>query len=161
MSRNPEPAFPRTLMALAVGSASLMAGLVWLAMPPAPTGQMSADKMSTRVSHLKAGAPIVSVKVPADLSADAKSGATVFAENCASCHGADGAGLNGVAPPLIHKIYEPSHHGDRAFYSAAANGVRAHHWRFGDMPAIGTVSQNDMGDVITYIREIQKANGIK
>jgi len=161
MPRKPEPAFPTTLVTLAAGCAAMLTGLVWLAMPPAPTGQMSADKMSTRVSQLEVGAPIVSVKVPSDLSLEAKAGVAVFEENCASCHGADGAGQNGVAPPLIHKIYEPSHHGDRAFYSAAANGVRTHHWPFGDMPAIETVSQDDVRKVIAYIREIQKANGIE
>jgi mono/diheme cytochrome c family protein len=32
----------------------------------------------------------------------AASGATVFAANCASCHGATGAGVPGVFPPLVH-----------------------------------------------------------
>ena len=47
---------------------------------------------------------------------------------------ANAAGQNGVAPPLVHKLYEPGHHSDMAFIMAAKNGVRSHHWRFGNMP---------------------------
>ena len=46
-----------------------------------------------------------------------------FKINCFSCHGANAAGVNGSGPPLVHKTYEPSHHGDTAFYNAAFNGV--------------------------------------
>ena len=66
----------------------------------------------------------------------------------------------GVAPPLIHKIYEPSHHADEAFQRAAANGVLAHHWSFGDMPAQPQVTRADMASIIAYVREVQRANGI-
>jgi cytochrome c2 len=160
MPKDTEEKFSTTLVGFAVGSAALLAGLVWLALPSAPSDQMTADKMSTKVSHLEDGAAIVSVTVPGNMSEAAISGKKVFEENCVSCHGDDASGRNGLAPPLIHKIYEPSHHGDRAFYSAAANGVRGHHWRFGDMPAIEGVTQDDVRKVIAYIRELQRANGI-
>ncbi len=39
-------------------------------------------------------------------------------------------------PRLVHKIYEPNHHADFAFQRAAAQGVKAHHWKFGNMPKI-------------------------
>ena len=71
---------------------------------------------------------MVVVNVPADLSAKAMSGKVAFDLKCAACHGGNGAGQDGVAPPLIHKIYEPSHHGDEAFQRAAKLGVRSHHW---------------------------------
>ena len=47
-------------------------------------------------------------------------------------------------PPLVHKIYEPSHHADFAFQRAAAQGVRAHHWKFGNMPKIESVTPDDV-----------------
>lgn len=40
------------------------------------------------------------------------------------------AGKHGLAPPLVHRIYEPDHHGDRAFLSTVQNGVQSHHWDF-------------------------------
>ncbi len=106
-------------------------------------------------------APMVEVMLPAELSAQAVLGETYYTAVCASCHGANAAGQNGVAPPLIHRIYEPSHHGDMAFVLAARNGVRAHHWKFGNMPPVEQpLTDAEIGAIITYVREIQRANGI-
>jgi hypothetical protein len=63
-------------------------------------------------------------------------------------------------PPLIHKIYEPNHHGDLAFQRAVRQGSRAHHWRFGDMPPQPQVTDADVSVIVKFIREIQRANGI-
>lgn len=89
----------------------------------------------------------------------AAQGGELFAANCALCHGPHASGSEN-GPPLVHKIYEPSHHGDGSFYMAAANGVRAHHWRFGAMPKIETVDKDDVTKIIAYVRELQRANGI-
>lgn len=106
------------------------------------------------------GAPMVSVMLPNTLSPAATIGKRAFDVVCADCHGENAAGKMGFAPPLIHKIYEPSHHGDMAFQMAAANGVRAHHWKFGDMPPQPEVTRADVSSIIAYIREVQRANGI-
>lgn len=61
-------------------------------------------------------------------------------------------------PPLLHKIYEPSHHGDAAFQLAAKNGVRAHHWPFGDMaPVSREVTPDDVAHITAYVRMEQKS----
>lgn len=104
-------------------------------------------------------APIVNVTVP-ELSAAALSGKTAYEVNCAACHGRNAAGQDGVAPPLVHRIYEPSHHGDASFVLAVRNGVRAHHWRFGNMPPVEGVSDEEINSIVTYVRELQRANGI-
>ncbi|MEQ5872210.1 cytochrome c [Sagittula sp. NFXS13] len=106
------------------------------------------------------GAPMVAVTLPDTLSPEASMGKRAFDVVCADCHGENAAGKIGFAPPLIHKIYEPSHHGDMAFQMAAANGVRAHHWKFGDMPPQPEVTRADVSSIIAYIREVQRANGI-
>lgn len=106
------------------------------------------------------GAPMVSVMLPDTLSPKATMGKRAFDVVCADCHGENAAGKMGFAPPLIHKIYEPSHHGDMAFQMAAANGVRAHHWKFGDMSPQPEVTRADVSSIIAYIREVQRANGI-
>lgn len=105
-------------------------------------------------------AAMIAVAQPDALSADAQIGKRAFESACASCHGANAAGQDGVAPPLIHKIYEPGHHGDESFQRAAAMGVRAHHWRFGDMPAVEGVTRGDVAMITAYIRELQRENGI-
>ena len=100
------------------------------------------------------------VVAPSELSANAQIGKRVFEANCVACHGANGAGQDGKAPPLVHKIYEPSHHGDEAFQRAAAVGVISHHWRSGNMPAVEGITRADVTMIVTYIREVQRANGI-
>jgi mono/diheme cytochrome c family protein len=90
-------------------------------------------------------------------------GKSLFLQNCASCHGSD---LKGVdkgdkkGPPLLHKIYEPSHHGDAAFQLAAKNGVRAHHWPYGDMPPVPKVTPDDVAHITAYVRAEQRKIGI-
>ena len=106
------------------------------------------------------GDPIVTVLLPAALSADALIGKRGFDAKCAQCHGENAAGQNGIAPPLVHKIYEPNHHGDAAFLLAARNGVRSHHWKFGNMPPVKGLSDADLKYIARYIRELQKENGI-
>lgn len=101
----------------------------------------------------------VTVHVP-DLSPQAAAGKVDFDANCALCHGINGAGGTGKGPPLIHAIYNPGHHSDAAFYYAAANGVRQHHWLFGNMPPQPQVSEGQMAGIVAYIRELQVANGI-
>ncbi|MCK8462530.1 cytochrome c [Aliiroseovarius sp. S1339] len=92
---------------------------------------------------------------------DAQSiGQKVFLAKCASCHGETAGGRNGLGPPLIHKIYEPSHHGDMAFFRAAELGVRAHHWKFGNMAPVEDITRAEVADVVAFIRAVQRENGI-
>ena len=117
------------------------------------------DPHSIQSTSGQAGAPLVDVIVP-ELSAAAQVGKKQFEVSCVACHGANAAGQEGVAPPLVHIIYEPNHHGDQSFYQAVRHGVRAHHWRFGNMPAIEGVSQSQVADIIIYVRELQRANSV-
>jgi mono/diheme cytochrome c family protein len=112
------------------------------------------------MSHLGQGAPIVEVLLPTELTTDAQMGKRAYEAKCAECHGTNAAGKKGVGPPLVHKTYEPNHHSDMAFVLAAKNGVRAHHWRFGDMPPVKGVTDGDVKLIARYIRELQKENGI-
>lgn len=135
------------------------AAVIWQQMQPvSPTGGHSMTPPD--LSSVGEGEAIVEVTVPAELSANAKIGKRAFDGVCASCHGANAAGQNGVAPPLVHKIYEPSHHGDASFLLAAKNGVRSHHWEFGDMPPVKGLTDGDVKMIVAYVRELQKANGI-
>jgi mono/diheme cytochrome c family protein len=98
------------------------------------------------------------VPVP-PLSIVAEQGKKLFDASCAQCHGAKGVGTD-VGPPLIHSIYNPGHHSDEAFLLAARQGVRQHHWKFGNMPAQPQVTDAQLIDIVRYIREMQAANGI-
>jgi len=95
----------------------------------------------------------------AGLPAELQAGEAKFNANCSVCHGKQAAGTS-QGPPLVHKIYEPNHHGDPAFQRAAASGVRAHHWEFGNMPKIDGVTPSDVDQIIQYVRWLQKQAGI-
>ena len=98
------------------------------------------------------------------LMPDPAQGKKHYERHCAACHGAQ---LNGVdqgdrrGPPLVHKIYEPSHHGDAAFQLAARHGVRAHHWPYGDMLPVPGVTPDDVAHITAYVRSEQRKAGIR
>ena len=100
----------------------------------------------------------VAVHVP-QLTLTAQKGAAAFNDNCAACHGDNASGTD-QGPPLMHNIYNPGHHADGAFFLAAKNGVRAHHWPYGNMPPQPQVSNGEIAAIIAYVRELQAANGI-
>ncbi|UWQ54415.1 c-type cytochrome [Leisingera caerulea] len=119
------------------------------------------DGATAQRAVLEPGAPLTAVQLPPDLSDTAKIGKRAFDAVCAECHGDNAAGRNGMGPPLVHKIYEPSHHGDAAFLLAVRNGVRAHHWKFGNMPAQQGLTDADVKGITRYVRELQQTNGIE
>ncbi len=102
----------------------------------------------------------IKIIVPEAFGGMAALGAGAFEKNCSKCHGKNAAGSEN-GPPLVHVIYEPGHHGDGAFFLATKQGVRAHHWRFGDMPQQQDVTETQVEAIVAYIRALQVANGIR
>ena len=140
-----------TIVIAAVLVASGVGYALW---PVVPQTAMTENAISME------GGLLANVILPATLSQNAQSGKRGFEAKCAACHGVNAAGQDGVAPPLVHKVYEPSHHGDESIQRAASLGVRAHHWPFGNMPAVEGLTRGDVKMIIAYIRELQRANEI-
>mgnify|MGYP001824459406 FL=1 len=88
-------------------------------------------------------------------------GVADFRSKCSSCHGQWAEGVAKTGPPLVHRFYEPSHHGDAAFYRAARYGTKQHHWNFGDMPPVADISEKQIANIIRFIRWWQQQNGIQ
>lgn len=86
-------------------------------------------------------------------------GKVLYEKNCAACHAVDLKGSD-KGPPFLHRVYEPSHHGDIAFQLAAKKGVRQHHWQFGDMQAVPGVSPDEVAHITAYVRAEQRKIGI-
>jgi mono/diheme cytochrome c family protein len=122
-------------------------------------GLATAALLITTLKSQRPGAAIKTVVVP-DLGARERVGQEHFARQCQICHGENGSGSR-AGPPLVHKIYEPSHHSDGAFVRAVRQGVTAHHWRFGHMPSLPAVTDAEIAAIIAYVRALQRANGIK
>ena len=93
------------------------------------------------------------------LSAQAQKGEIAFRNHCMACHGDNAAGTD-KGPPLVNRIYAPSHHSYVSFVRAVTLGARQHHWLFGNMAPLPQVGRMEIDLIIIYIRELQKANGI-
>lgn len=145
----------KTLMLAAL--AIVVAGGLYVALRPDTSAP---DEQTNQVADPAQGDPIVAVTVPDTLTSNAQMGETAFNAVCADCHGENAQGKMGFGPPLVHKIYEPSHHADMAFQMAVQNGVRAHHWQFGNMPPQEGLTGADVQAITAYVRELQRANGI-
>ena len=118
------------------------------------------QNVKVTATELKVGEPIAYVLVPDQISDLGLLGKNIFELKCQSCHGINAAGRHEMGPPLVHKIYEPSHHSNQSFYRAVALGVKSHHWRFGNMASVEGLTQGDVKAIISYVRELQRENGI-
>lgn len=105
-----------------------------------------------------AGNPGTRAMVP-PASVKGTRGEALFNQRCAVCHGPNATG-SVQGPPLVHRIYEPGHHSDLSFLLAVRRGVRAHHWRFGNMAPVPGLSEADVKEIIRYVRALQRAKGI-
>jgi mono/diheme cytochrome c family protein len=112
------------------------------------------DRSADRGADRAAGGPL-----PPTPAGHAR-GESLFVAHCARCHGVAAAGTDS-GPPLAHRTYEPSHHGDAAFLLAVRSGVAAHHWRFGNMPPQPQVSDAQVGAITAYVRWVQRERGIE
>lgn len=120
---------------------------------------LGCSENGTSASGSSAPTPVAQLTAGKDVPAEFKDGETKFNTFCSPCHGPQASGT-GHGPPLVHKIYEPNHHADFAFQRAAAQGVKAHHWKFGNMPKIEGVTPEDVTQIIGYIRWLQRQAGI-
>lgn len=109
---------------------------------------------------VSAGRDEVKNPKPTASSGDPVAGAPLFEANCARCHGADLKGTDS-GPPFFDLTYAPNHHGDEAFQLAVRNGVQPHHWNFGPMPAIPSLSRSQVDNIVAYIRQEQQKAGIE
>jgi len=87
-------------------------------------------------------------------------GADVYAESCASCHGADLRGTD-KGPSHLSIVYEPNHHTDESFRNAIANGAPQHHWNFGDMEPVDGLTDEEVEAVIAFVRAEQERQGFE
>ena len=87
-------------------------------------------------------------------------GSELYQFNCAECHGGSLRGTD-TGPSLLSELYVPSHHSDAAFVFAIQRGSRAHHWGFGDMPAVAGLDRQQIEAIVAYIRETQRTEGFE
>lgn len=113
---------------------------------------------SPGLSPAKASTHSTTAKAPT-VPPELNIGGMLFRNYCAACHGVDLMGTD-QGPPFLHKIYEPSHHGDGSFFRAVKVGVRAHHWKFGNMEPVEGVNEKIVASIVKYVRYVQKKAGV-
>ncbi len=111
------------------------------------------------LSKAKRTPPVITNIIVPEFSPQAALGEVVFQGSCAACHGANLAGTES-GPPLVAMVYRPAIHSDYAIVSAIKNGVVPHHWPLDAMPPQEGISEAETGQIVAYIREMQRANGI-
>jgi mono/diheme cytochrome c family protein len=82
-------------------------------------------------------------------------GAQIYAQNCASCHQAGGAGVPGGFPPLAGNPYvtgPPTPVIHTLLYGLSGAQVEGKSYAAQMPPWKGTLSNGDIAAVITYIR---------
>jgi mono/diheme cytochrome c family protein len=87
-------------------------------------------------------------------------GEALYRQNCASCHGSDLRGTR-KGPSHLSVVYEPGHHPDESFRVAVRDGVRQHHWDFGDMARVEGLDDKELQAVIEFIRSKQEEDGFE
>lgn len=87
-------------------------------------------------------------------------GAALYQANCSECHGTE---VNGTdrGPSFLSDVYEPGHHSDIAFLFAVQRGSASHHWRFGDMPPVDGLTEDDVAAITAFVRETQRTQGFQ
>lgn len=96
-----------------------------------------------------------------ELSAAAQHGREVINAKCAECHGVDGTGGSRKGPPILHPMYRDEIFPDFQFKRSVREGKREKNWRFGPMPAMPDLSDEDIDGVIAFVREVQTATGVQ
>jgi mono/diheme cytochrome c family protein len=119
-------------------------GFLWF------TGVLSRQHASPTVQ------PSTTRQVPHEFA----TGDALFHAHCAACHGPAAVGT-AQGPPLLSRVYVPSHHSDASFYLAVKQGVRAHHWNFGDMPALPHVTEAEVAQITAFVRWLQQQAGVR
>ncbi len=99
--------------------------------------------------------PMPKARIPFVMSGDARAGSKIYNSECAVCHGRLLEGTH-KGPSML--AYESAFHPDPDFVAAIKSGVKQHHWSFGDMQPIKSLTDDDIRRVIIYIRKVQAYN---
>lgn len=81
-------------------------------------------------------------------------GEAIYGANCAQCHGADLAGTD-TGPSLLDPIYAPAQLSDAEFVDSIRNGAEERLWEFGEMPANGAITDEQIEAILTFVRARQ------
>ncbi|MEZ5239447.1 MAG: cytochrome c [Microthrixaceae bacterium] len=91
---------------------------------------------------------------------DPEAGEQVYGDFCGACHGRDFEG-SVQGPSHLDPHFEPATTSDEDYRNAIRNGVDQSAFDFGPMPAIRSLDDQQIADVIAYIRSVQQERGFE
>jgi mono/diheme cytochrome c family protein len=111
-------------------------------------GGLNDAEVTALVAYLRTSAPAITLPAAAPRG-DATRGASLFAQECAGCHGPDGKGF--IAPALANPVFQKT--ATDAFISQTIRAGRENT----PMPSFGRAGFSDqqIGDLLAFIRKWQ------
>jgi mono/diheme cytochrome c family protein len=85
-------------------------------------------------------------------------GEQTYRDFCGSCHGRDFEGSSN-GPSHLDAVYAPESTTDEDFRAAITQGAPEANYDLGSMPAIASLDDREIADVIAYIRSVQDERG--
>lgn len=89
---------------------------------------------------------------------DPAAGAQTYTDFCGACHGRDFEG-SVQGPSHLDAVYDPATTTDTDFRNAIRNGATETNYDSGDMPPIRSLDDQQIADVIAYVRSVQEERG--
>lgn len=89
---------------------------------------------------------------------DPAAGEQIYADFCGACHGRDFEG-SVQGPSHLDAVYDPIVTTDAEFRDAIRNGAKMKNYDFGNMPPIRSLDDQQVADVIAYVRSVQEERG--
>ncbi|MGI9578311.1 MAG: c-type cytochrome [Microthrixaceae bacterium] len=90
--------------------------------------------------------------------ADLVAGEQTYMDFCGSCHGRDFDG-SAAGPSQLDAVFAPDVTTDEDFRTAITEGAPERNYDFTAMPAIGSLDDAEIENVIAYIRSVQQERG--
>ena len=151
---NPAPAGLTPIPSLAPGVGLTPIGTIEAQTTVAPTAQMTAAAGTAAPASTAAGtAAPASTAGGAAAAGNEQQGATLFATNCAPCHGQGGQG-GGVGPKLVGNQFVQAGP-DQAIYDTIANGRPGTAMPAWSTAKGGALSDQQIYDLIAYLKSLQ------
>jgi mono/diheme cytochrome c family protein len=89
---------------------------------------------------------------------NATDGEQVYSDYCAACHGADFEGTT-QGPSHLDPAFDPELTTDADYEAAIREGAETEDFEFVRMPPIRSLDDQQIADVIAYIRRVQEERG--
>lgn len=89
---------------------------------------------------------------------DPAAGEQTYTDFCGACHGRDFEG-SVQGPSHLDAVYDPATTTDADFRDAIRNGAERTNYDSGNMPPIRSLDDQQIADVIAYVRSVQEERG--